>query len=500
MTFVSRMTGFVRDLVFASLLGAGTAMDVFVVGFRVPNLFRRLFAEGALSQAVVPVLADTHEKTGDAPVKKLFSTFFWTLGGFLLLFCAFCAVEKDVFIRLFAPGFLASPDKFALAADFLAIAFFYLFFISMAAACQGMLNVLGHFWVSAASPVLLNLVLIGAAFLAARHVPFDTLTLAWGVVAAGALQLIVHFPPLAQRKFLPGRPGEQWRGLKRIITTMIPALFGMSSAQLSLFLNTAIASFLVPGSLSWIYYADRLMEFPVGVLGAALSTVFLPALSRASAAGESRLFSRLFQESLFLAILSSLLCGAAMVAAPLPLVETLFGRGAFSGFDAKMTAQAVTAYALGVVPLVALKVPLAAFFARHDTKTPAKSAFLGLLVTQGANLLLVPAWGHAGLCAAIALGAWAQMGYLLMRLFRDKVFSFSRRLWLWGMKLGFAFGLSLAFFLLADAWWNESFKQLARIAALGAVLGLGTGAYFATLWTLGFRPRQVALSLGIKQI
>src|SRR5512135_47773 len=398
MTLVSRVLGYVRDVFIARIFGAGLATDAFFVAFRIPNLLRRLFAEGAFSQAFVPILAEVRNREGAEGTRTLVDSVATALFLALVATAALGMALAPLVVYVSAPGFAAAPGKFELTVALLRITFPYIAFISMVALAAGVLNTWSRFAVPAFTPVLLNVsFIVGAAFFADRFDP-PVKVLAWAVFAGGLLQVAWQVPFLARIGMLP-----RWRldlkhpGVRRVLKLMGPSVFGVSVSQISLLINTIFASFLVTGSVSWLYYADRLMEFPAGVLGAALGTILLPSLSKHHASGSTAEYSRLLDWGLRVTLLLALPAAAALAVLALPLIATLFHYGAFRETDAWMTRQALVAYSLGLVGMILVKILAPGFYARQNVVTPVKIGVLTLVATQAMNLVFIGPFKHAGL-------------------------------------------------------------------------------------------------------
>jgi len=464
MTLASRVLGFVRDVVIAGTFGAGLGTDAFFVAFRIPNFLRRLFAEGAFAQAFVPVLTEWRARRGAAAVRELVAATAGTLGGVLLLVSALGMLAAPLLVHVFAPGFAlrAEPGKAALAADLLRLTFPYLLFVSLTALAGGVLNTFGRFAVPALTPALLNLSLIGAALGLAPRMERPVEALAWGVFAAGAAQLAFQLPFLARLGML-ARPRWGWRhpGVRRVLRLMGPGIVGSSVAQVNLLIDTVIASFLVTGSVSWLYYADRLVEFPLGVFGIALGTVVLPALSARHAAGDPAGFAATLDRALRWIV-----------------VTPDMHRVHHSVEDDEANN-------------VLIKVLAPGYYARQDTRTPVRVAVIAMGSNVVLNLLLVGPLAHAGLALASALSAWLNAGLLYRGLRRDGVLVHGPG---WG-RLGAQLGLALAALAAVvslgqappGAWVGAPWHW--RATTLGLWIAAGAGAYLAALWLAGWRPR-----------
>jgi len=493
MTLVSRVLGFVRDAVIARVFGAGLATDAFFVAFKIPNLLRRLFAEGAFSQAFVPILAEYKNQRGEAATRMLVDHVSGVLGIALLLVTAAGVLAAPLIIAVSAPGFAATPEKFALTVDLLRIVFPYILFIALTALAGGILNTWSRFAVPAFTPVLLNLSFIGFALLAAPWFDPPIKALAWAVFAGGVLQLAFQLPFLARIGMLPRpRPDLRDEGVRRVLRQMAPAVFGVSVGQVSLLINNVFASFLVTGSVTWLYFADRLMEFPAGLLGVALGTILLPSLARSHAQGSTQTYSELLDWGLRLTLLLAVPAAAALALLAVPLVTTLFHYGAFTATDVVNTRSAVIAYSVGLVGLIAVKVLAPGFYARQDIRTPVKIAVVTLVVTQLLNLVFIWELRHAGLALSISIGACLNAGLLLRGLLRRAIYLPQPG---WAV---FVFKLALAVYVMGAVLWllaGDATSWLAagaleRVARLMLLVAAGSGAYFATLWALGFRVRD----------
>jgi putative peptidoglycan lipid II flippase len=493
MTLLSRILGYIRDAVVAMVFGAGGLTDAFVVAFRIPNLLRRLFAEGAFSQAYVPILADCRSRQGDEAAHHLVNHVATTLAVIVFITTALGVVFAPQVITLSAPGFANDPDKFQLAAQLLRVTFPYIFFISLVSLASGILNTWNQFWVPAFTPVLLNVAFIFFALVAAPWFDQPIMALAWGAFAGGVLQLLFQVPYLKRIKMLP-RPS--WNlsdpGQKKIFRLMLPALVGVSVGQISVLISTIFASYLPTGSVSWLFYADRLMEFPTGLLGAALGTILLPSLSRAHTAGNHDHYSELMDWGLRLTLLLTLPAALGLAISGVPLVSTLFMHGAFHGEDVAMVHRALVAYSIGLTGLISVKILAPGFYARQNIKTPVKIAILVLVLTQLMNLAFIGPLQHAGLALATGLGACLNAGLLYWQLRRGNLYQPGPG---WGMfLLKLCLGLvvmGLVLWLVQgdDNFWLTSSTTL-RAGRLALVVTAAAGAYFSCLWLLGFRLRD----------
>ena len=493
MTLLSRILGLGRDFFIATTFRTGLATDAFFVAFRIPNLLRRLFAEGAFSQAFVPILAATRSREPPEETRGLVDAVATTLFLALVATVALGMAAAPIVVYVSAPGFAADPDKFALTAQMLRITFPYIGFISLVGLAAGILNTWNRFAVPAFTPVLLNVsFIVGAAFFADRFDP-PVLVLAWAVFAGGLLQLAWQVPFLVRVGMLP-----RWRldlshpGVRRILKLMAPAAFGVSISQISLLINTIFASFLVSGSVSWLYYADRLMEFPAGMLGAALGTILLPSLSKYHAQANTDEYGRLLDWGLRVTLLLAVPAAIALAILAIPLIATLFHYGRFTVEDAWMTRQALIAYSIGLVGMILVKILAPGFYARQNVVTPVKIGILTLAATQAMNLAFIVPLKHAGLALAIGLGACLNAGLLYRALRRHGVYVPQPG---WGKylaKLAVAVvAMSAALVLVGGraAWWLQAPWQ-AKVPALAGLVLLGMTVYGTCLFALGFRLRD----------
>ena len=490
MTLLSRVLGFVRDLVIARVFGAGLATDAFFVAFKLPNLLRRLFAEGAFSQAFVPILAEYRNRRGAEETRLLVDHVSGALAAALFIVTLIGVVAAPLIILATAPGFTETPGKFDLTVDLLRITFPYIFFISLTALAGGILNTFSRFAVPAVTPTLLNLSFIGFALWGAPYFDPPVTALAWAVFAGGVAQLALQVPFLARVGLLPRfKLNLKDEGVWRILRQMGPAVFGVSISQVSLVINVIFASFLVTGSVSWLYYADRLMEFPMGLLGAALGTILLPSLSRHHAERSAQAYSELLDWGLRLTFLLAAPAAVALALLAVPLVATLFHYGAFGVDDVYATRRAVVAYSVGLVGLVMVKVLAPGFYAKQDIKTPVKIALVTLGLTQLMNLAFIVPLKHAGLALAIGLGACINASLLLRGLRRREIYKPQPGWPEFLLKLaGALYGMSVVLWVAmpGNTEWL-AMGAVARAWYLAWIVLLGAATYFAALWLLGFR-------------
>jgi len=502
MTFVSRILGFVRDVLIARLFGAGVATDAFFVAFRIPNLLRRLFAEGAFSQAFVPVLSEYRSRRGDSETKLLVDRTAALLTLALLAATALGVAAAPLIIYVSAPGFAATPAKFDLTVAMLRITFPYILFISLVSLAGGILNTWSRFAIPALTPALLNLSFIFGALFFSPYFDPPVMVLAWAVFIGGALQLALQIPVLAKIGMLP-RPRIAFAdpGVRRILLLMGPAVIGVSVAQISLLINTIIASHLGDGPISWLYYADRLMEFPTGLLGVALGTVLLPSLSKHHAESSDTEYSKLLDWGLRLTFILAAPAAVALALLSVPLVATLFHYGQFGEHDLWMTRQALIAYSVGLLGLILVKVLAPGFYARQNIATPVRIAVLTLIATQVMNAVFILslkrgglelATGigpHAGLALAIGLGACLNAGLLYRKLRQHGIYQPQPGWGAFALKVAASVAaMALALWLaMGPAQWWLAASGAARTAAVTGLVLLGGAAYFSSLWLFGFR-------------
>ncbi len=505
MTLLSRISGLIRDMLFASLIGAGAgvAADAFYVAFRIPNFLRRIFGEGAFSQSFVPVFAEYKAKYTAAESKAFVDHMTGILGVILFAITLIGVIAAPVLVMILAPGFLDEPHKYDLTVQMLRITFPYLFFISLVAMAAGILNTYGRFGAAAFTPVLLNLSLIGAAVWLAPRMDEPVLALAWGVFIAGVVQLLFQIPFLRGIKMLP-RPRlrlhrrERHHGVMRVFALMLPAIFGVSVAQINMLVNTLLASFLITGSVSWLYYSDRLMEFPLGVFGIALATVILPSLARRHARNSQEEFSHLLDWGLRWVFLIAVPASLALMVLSAPLLATFFHFGAFSANDVRMSANALMAFSFGLLGFILIKVLAPGFYARQDTKTPMRIGAMSMAVNILLSLALVMPLKHVGLALAISLAAFVNAGVLFFMLRRHDVY---RPLPGWGL---FLLRILMASVIMGavlywgvgdlDSWLQASAPQRALRLSIWVITGVAV--YLLTVSAFGVRLAQLLLKKG----
>jgi len=497
MTMLSRVMGLVRDVVVATFLGAGNGSDAFFVAFKIPNFLRRLFAEGAFNQAFVPVLSEYSTQRTKQEIRELLNAVAGSLTALLALITALAMLGAPWLVWLFAPGFGRDPDKLAMTADMLRLTFPYLLLISLTAFSGSVLNTWNRFAVPAFTPVLLNISLIGAALLLMPLMEEPAMALAWGVLIAGAAQLAFQVPFLLRLGLLPTPwPNFAHDGVKRILKLMAPALFGVSVSQINLLLDTVLASLLAVGSVSWLYYSDRLVELPLGVFGVAIGTIILPALSKRHAEQSTEHFSAMLDWAIRVVLLLGVPAALALAILAEPFLITLFHYGAMTDNDIQMAAMSLRAYAFGLVAFMLIKVLAPGFFARQDTKTPVKVGIIAMVANMVFNLLLIWPLAHAGLALATALSAFLNAGLLGYLLYRQQVLVFQPGWGRYAVQLvGGSVLMSVALMLVSPDWqvWLE-FGLWQRVRWVAGLVVLGGGLYFIWLTALGLRLRHFKMN------
>ena len=493
MTMLSRVLGLARDVVVAGYFGSTASADAFFVAFKIPNFLRRLFAEGAFSQAFVPVLSEYRSQRSFGDVRELVSRVSGTLAGTLLLVTVMGVLAAPILIRLFAPGFINEPEKLALAGEMLRITFPYLLLISLTALAGSILNTYGRFAVPAFTPVLLNLSLIGSTLLLTPYFDEPVMALAWGVAIAGISQLLLQIPFLLQIRLLPmPKWGPQHEGSRRIMKLMVPALFGVSVSQINLLLDTVLASFLQTGSVSWLYYSDRLSELPLGVFGIAIATVILPSLSTKHAEADGTHFSRTLDWAIRLVLLIGVPAAVALFILAGPLIATLFDYGEMTDRDVLMSAMSLKAYSLGLIAFMLIKVLAPGYFARQDTKTPVKIAIKAMAANMVFNLILVFPLQHAGLALATTMSAFLNAGLLYRGLKQSEVYRPAKGWLLYFVRLSAA-NLAMAttlIWLSADIEKWLAWSLWERVSQTGLLVMSGIVVYLIVLLSSGVRPRH----------
>ncbi len=495
-TMLSRVLGFIRDLVLARMFGADAATDAFFVAFKIPNFLRRLFAEGAFATAFVPVLMEYKEQRSHDELKALVDHVAGTLGLVLLVVSFLGVLAAPLLVSVFAFGWVmeGATEKLELAAQMLRLTFPYLLFISLTAFAGGILNAHNRFAVPAFTPVLLNLCLIGAALWLSPMFDQPVVALAWGVLIAGVAQFAFQLPFLHRLQLFPAfRPAPRHEGVSRIMKLMVPALFAVSVVQINLLLDTVLASFLQTGSISWLYYSDRLMEFPQGVLGVALATVILPGLSRRHADGDPRAFSQTLDWGLRTTVLLGTPAATGLAVLSAPMIATLFLSGNFDPLDVRMASLSLMAYSVGLLAFILIKVLAPGYYARQDTRTPVRIGLIAMGVNMLFNLALIFPLQHAGLALATSLSAFVNAGLLYRGLRKRGVYhpgSEWKTLWLKVLLSCAVMGGVLGWGVPAlDMWIAAGF--LLRAGWLALWVGVGMVVYLGCLYVMGIRPRHL---------
>lgn len=499
-TMLSRVLGLVRDVVLANLLGAAPNADAFFVAFKIPNFLRRLFAEGAFSQAFVPVLTETREQGSHEAVRHLVDRVAGVLGGSLFVLTALAMVMAPWVALIFAPGFSRDVAKLALTADLIVWTFPYLFLISLTGFCGAILNTYGRFAVPAYTPVLLNLSLITAAVVWAPTMPEPALGLAMGVTLAGVVQLLFQLPSLRALKLTP-RPvwDTKDEGVRKILMLMVPALFGVSVSQINLLFDTVLASLLPDGSVAWLYYSDRLTELPLGVFAIAIATVILPTLSALNTRAEPEEFSQTLAWAMRNVLLIAVPATVALWLLAEPILATLFQYGAFTDRDVEMAAASLRAYTVGLGGFMLIKVLAPGYYARQDMKTPVKIGIIAMVSNMVLNVLFVfpLMWyfemGHVGLALATSVSAWINAGLLYLGLRRGGISltgvfeaKFVARLVVAVSLMGIAVSMmspAVSLWLTADLSW--------RVGQMTLLVFVGMASFAMVLAVLGFKLNEV---------
>nr|WP_232313527.1 murein biosynthesis integral membrane protein MurJ [Enterovibrio coralii] len=501
MTMVSRVMGLVRDVVIANLMGAGAAADVFFFANKIPNFLRRLFAEGAFSQAFVPVLAEYQASDDKSKTRELIAYVSGTLGVLVTIVTLVGVIASPVITALFGMGWFVdwlndgpSAHKFELASLILKVTFPYLWFITFVALSGSILNTLGRFAVSSFTPVFLNIAMITAAIFIAPHMEQPEIGLGIGVFLGGLVQFAFQLPFLYREGMLV-RPKWGWShpGVTKIRTLMIPALFGVSVSQINLLLDTFIASFLATGSISWLYYSDRLLEFPLGLFGIAIATVILPALSKKHVEQSSGQFASTMDWGVRMVLLLGAPAMIGMIVLAKPMLMVLFMRGEFGASDVDAASLSLIAYSSGLLNFMLIKVLAPGYYARQDTKTPVRYGIVAMVSNMVFNLIFAYFYGYVGLAMATALSAFVNAALLYRGLHKQGVYRISKETALFALRLlvGVVVMGSLVWWLMPSnaQWLMMSLWE--RTYNLSGLIVAGAGAYLASLMILGLRPRHL---------
>jgi putative peptidoglycan lipid II flippase len=506
MTLLSRILGLLRDMVFTRLFGAGLGTDAFLVAFKIPNFLRRLFAEGAFSQAFVPVLTEYKTRQGQDDVADLTAHVAGTLAGILFMLTLVVVLASPILVMVFAPGFIGQPEKLELTAQMLRVTFPYILFISLTALAAGVLNSYGRFAIPAFTPVLLNLSLIACAIWLAPHMSVPVTALAWGVFIAGIAQLGFQFP-FIYRLGLLRRPRWGWQhgGVRRVMKLMLPGIFGSSVMQINLLFDVLIASFLVTGSVTWLYLSDRMVELPLGIFGIALATVILPNLSQKHASSDPEGFSQMLDWALRWVLVIGLQSAVGLAVLASPILTTLFLYGDFTANDVQMASVSLWAYSFGLLGFILVKVLAPGYFARQDTRTPVRIGIMAMVVNMVCNVVFVfgmlkleISGAHAGLALATTVSAFVNASLLLRGLRNDGVYQVQPGwpgLLLQAGGAALIMGVVLSGISGTDSLWQAS-SVMERAGRLAGLIGLGAVIYFGVLWLLGWRFASLARPQG----
>lgn len=496
MTMISRVFGFIRDMVTAQFFGAGLFSDAFFVAFRIPNFMRRLFAEGSFSQAFVPVLSEYQKQKSPEEIKVFINSMAGTLSAVLFIVTCLGIVLAPWVIRLFAAGYVPGSERYDLAVMMLRITFPYLMLISLTAFAGAILNTYSRFWVAAFTPVFLNISMICAAIFLAPHLHVPIVALAWGVFIAGVVQLLFQIPFLKRMGLLP-RPKIDFRnsGVTKVLKLMVPALFGVSVSQVNLLLDTMFASFLAVGSVSWLYFSDRLMEFPLGVFGVAISTVILPNLSRHHASEAVEDYSLTLDWALRCVLLIGLPAAVVLAVMSGPLMCTLLQYGKFNGHSVIMASQSLSAFAIGIAPFMLIKILAAGFYAKQDMRTPVRIGIFAMISNMIFNVILIWPLAHIGIALATSLASLVNVGFLYYFLRQKEIYQ-PRDGWkLFTARLCFA-NVLLAIWLWVGAGDVQEWivhHGIWRGIHLAMLLSSAVVVYFVGLWLAGVRPRHILI-------
>ncbi|WP_171496738.1 murein biosynthesis integral membrane protein MurJ [Acinetobacter haemolyticus] len=499
MTMLSRVLGLVRDIVLLNVFGAGKDFDTFVVAFRIPNFFRRLFAEGAFSQAFIPVLTEYKTSRTHAEVQILISRVFGCLLTAMSLLTLIAMIAAPVIIYIYAPGFHKDPEKFALAVDMFRLTIPYLMFMSLTAFASSILNSYGSFASPAFAPVLLNIAMIAGAWWLTPFMAEPIMALGWAVVVAGVLQLAIQIPELWKKKLLiPPKVDFKHEGVDRILKLMLPALFGVSVTQINLLLNTIWASFMQDGSVSWLYSAERMTELPLGLIGVAIGTVILPSLSARHAEQDQTKFRGMLDWAAKIIMLVGIPASIALFMLSTPIIQALFQRGEFTLQDTQMTALALQCMSAGVISFMLIKVFAPGFYAQQDTKTPVRVGLIAVAANAILNVLFIGlfklnGWEaeHMALAMASSGSALVNAGLLYYYLHKRNIYRFGAH---W-KKLAFQFSVAnivmIAALWYGLTWYQGDISQWLRVAEVMGLCVLGVVAYVVGLVVTGFRPRHL---------
>lgn len=499
MTMLSRVLGLVRDIVLLNVFGAGKDFDTFVVAFRIPNFFRRLFAEGAFSQAFIPVLTEYKNSRTHAEVQILISRVFGCLATVMSTLTMVAVIAAPVIMYIYAPGFHSDPEKFALATDMFRLTIPYLLFMSLTAFASSILNSYGSFSTPAFAPVLLNLAMIAGALWLTPYMAEPIMALGWAVIIAGILQLAIQIPELWRKNLLiPPKIDFKHEGVDRIMKLMLPALFGVSVTQINLLLNTIWASFMQDGSVSWLYSAERMTELPLGLIGVAIGTVILPALSARHTEKSPEKFRGMMDWAAKVIVMAGLPASIALFMLSTPIIQALFERGQFSFEDTQMTALALQCMSGGVIAFMLIKVFAPGFYAQQDTRTPVRVGLIAVAANAILNVIFIGFFKlidweaeHMALALASTGSAMVNAGLLYYYLHKRDIFRFGAHWKKIFLQFMFANVVMIAALAYALSWYNADVSQWMRVAEVLILCVIGVVAYLAALLVAGFRPRHL---------
>ncbi|MCU4311104.1 MULTISPECIES: murein biosynthesis integral membrane protein MurJ [Acinetobacter] len=499
MTMLSRVLGLVRDVVLLNVFGAGKDFDTFVVAFRIPNFFRRLFAEGAFSQAFIPVLTEYKTSRTHAEVQILISRVFGCLATFMTTLTMIAIIAAPVIMYIYAPGFHGDEAKFALATDMFRLTIPYLLFMSLTAFASSILNSYGSFSTPAFAPVLLNIAMIAGALWLTPFMAEPIMALGWAVVIAGILQLAIQIPELWRKNLLiPPKVDFKHEGVDRIMKLMLPALFGVSVTQINLLLNTVWASFMQDGSVSWLYSAERMTELPLGLIGVAIGTVILPSLSTQHTEKNPEKFRGMMDWAAKVIVLVGLPASIALFMLSTPIIQALFERGQFTFEDTQMTALALQCMSGGVIAFMLIKVFAPGFYAQQDTRTPVRVGLMAVAANAILNVIFIGFFKlihweaeHMALALASTGSAMVNAGLLYFYLHQRNIFRFGAHWKKIFMQFMFANVVMIAALAYALSWYNGDVSQWMRVLEVLILCVVGVVAYLAALVAAGFRPRHI---------
>jgi len=499
MTMLSRVLGLVRDVVLLNVFGAGKDFDTFVVAFRIPNFFRRLFAEGAFSQAFIPVLTEYKTSRTHAEVQILISRVFGCLATFMTTLTMIAIIAAPVIMYIYAPGFHGDEAKFALATDMFRLTIPYLLFMSLTAFASSILNSYGSFSTPAFAPVLLNIAMIAGALWLTPFMAEPIMALGWAVVIAGILQLAIQIPELWRKNLLiPPKVDFKHEGVDRIMKLMLPALFGVSVTQINLLLNTVWASFMQDGSVSWLYSAERMTELPLGLIGVAIGTVILPSLSTQHTEKNPEKFRGMMDWAAKVIVLVGLPASIALFMLSTPIIQALFERGQFTFEDTQMTALALQCMSGGVIAFMLIKVFAPGFYAQQDTRTPVRVGLMAVAANAILNVIFIGFFKlihweaeHMALALASTGSAMVNAGLLYFYLHQRNIFRFGAHWKKIFMQFMFANVVMIAALAYALSWYNGDVSQWMRVLEVLILCVVGVVAYLVALLAAGFRPRHI---------